>query len=100
MDSVDLEVLKSAVAWGDAGHRIMLATVVATWGSAPRVPGAWLVIRDDGQIAGSVSGGCIEDDLISRARGKRFNSERPEVVTYGVTQEEAARFGLPCGGTL
>jgi xanthine dehydrogenase accessory factor len=100
MDSVDLEVLKSAIAWGDAGHRIMLATVVRTWGSAPRPPGAWLVIRDDGQVAGSVSGGCIEDDLISRVREKRFNSERPEIVTYGVTQEEATRFGLPCGGTL
>ena len=100
MDSVDLEVLKSAITWGDAGHRIMLATVVGTWGSAPRAPGAWLVIRDDGQVVGSVSGGCIEDDLISRVRERRFNSDRPEVVTYGVTKEEATRFGLPCGGTL
>ncbi len=100
MDSVDLEVLKSAITWGDAGHRIMLATVVATWGSAPRAPGAWLVIRYDGQVVGSVSGGCIEDDLISRVREGRINSERPEVVTYGVNQEEATRFGLPCGGTL
>ncbi|MGH8744439.1 MAG: XdhC family protein [Burkholderiales bacterium] len=100
MDSVDQEVLKSAVAWGDAGHRIMLATVVGTWGSAPRAPGAWLVIRDDGLVMGSVSGGCIEDDLISRVRDKRINNKLPEVVTYGVTKEEAVRFGLPCGGTL
>ncbi|HUL42286.1 MAG TPA: XdhC family protein [Burkholderiales bacterium] len=100
MDSVDLEVLKSAIAWGDVGHRIMLATVVATFGSAPRPPGAWLVIRDDGLIVGSVSGGCIEDDLISRVREKRINNKRPEIVTYGVTPQEATRFGLPCGGTL
>ena len=100
MDSVDLEVLKSAIAWGEAGHRIVLATVVITWGSAPRAPGAWLVIRDDGQVTGSVSGGCVEDDLISRVREGRLSGGRPELVTYGVTQDEALRFGLPCGGTL
>ncbi|HYA20050.1 MAG TPA: XdhC family protein [Burkholderiales bacterium] len=100
MDSVDLEVLKSAITWGEAGHRILLATVVSTWGSAPRAPGAWLVIRDDGQVSGSVSGGCIEDDLISRVREGRLSGGRPELVTYGVTQDEALRFGLPCGGTL
>jgi len=100
MDSVDLEVLKSAIAWGDAGHRILLGTVVGTWGSAPRAPGAWLVIRDDGQVTGSVSGGCIEDDLISRVRKGSLSGGRPELVTYGVTQDEALRFGLPCGGTL
>jgi xanthine dehydrogenase accessory factor len=100
MYSVDLDVLKNVIAWADTGHRVMLATVVATWGSAPRPPGAWLAIRDDGQTSGSVSGGCVEDDLISRVRERRFESDRPEVVTYGVTKEEAARFGLPCGGTL
>jgi len=59
-----------------------------------------LVIRDDGQVMGSVSGGCVEDDLIDKVRTKAIAAEKPEVTTYGVTQEQATRFGLPCGGTL
>lgn len=100
MDSVDTEVLKSAVAWLDAGRRATLATVVKTWGSAPRPVGAMLVIRDDGHVMGSVSGGCVEDDLIERVKTHQMSGGKPEVVTYGVTAEQAARFGLPCGGTL
>lgn len=100
MDSVDTEVMKSAVTWLDAGHRVTLATVVKTWGSAPRPIGAMLVIRDDGQVSGSVSGGCVEDDLIERVRAHLLKGGKPEVVTYGVTKEQAERFGLPCGGTL
>jgi xanthine dehydrogenase accessory factor len=100
MDSVDTEVLRSAVQWLDAGRRATLATVVKTWGSAPRPVGAMLVIRDDGQVSGSVSGGCVEDDLIARVREHQLSGSTPEVVTYGVTKEEAERFGLPCGGTL
>ncbi len=74
-------------------------TVIETWGSAPRPPGALLALRGDGQVAGSVSGGCVEDDLIHRVReGERV--DRPSLVAYGVTKEEAARFGLPCGGNL
>jgi xanthine dehydrogenase accessory factor len=100
MDSVDTEVLKSAVAWLEAGHTATLATVVRTWGSAPRPIGAMLVIRDDGHVVGSVSGGCVEDDLIERVKAHQMTGGAPEVVTYGVTAEQAARFGLPCGGTL
>ncbi len=100
MDSVDTEVLKSAVAWLDAGHKATLATVVHTWGSAPRPVGALLVIRDDGHVVGSVSGGCVEEDLIERVRAHKAANDKPETVTYGVTAEQAARFGLPCGGTL
>ena len=59
MDSVDLEVLRSAVAWRKAGHGVTLATVVETWGSAPRPVGAMLAIRGDGMVSGSVSGGCV-----------------------------------------
>ena len=59
-----------------------------------------LAIRDDGLVAGSVSGGCVEDDLIDKIRNHSLQMERPIVVTYGVTKEEAERFGLPCGGTL
>jgi len=100
MDSVDLQVLKSAADWVKSGRRVVMATVIKTWGSAPRPIGAMLVIRDDGQVAGSVSGGCVEDDLIERVREHRLASSKPEVVTYGVTKEQAERFGLPCGGTL
>lgn len=100
MDSVDLQVLKSAIAWSFAGNAVTLATVVQTWGSAPRPPGAWLAIREDGQVVGSVSGGCLEDDLIARVRDGRVETSRPSVQVYGVTKEEAERFGLPCGGTL
>src|SRR5688572_13017044 len=100
MDSVDTEVLTNAVAWLDAGHRVTLATVVKTWGSAPRPIGAMLVIRDDGQVSGSVSGGCVEDDLIARVQASALTGGKPEVVTYGITKEHAERFGLPCGGTL
>src|SRR5258706_2909245 len=100
MDSVDTEVLKSAVAWLDAGHTATLATVTRTWGSAPRPVGAMLVIRGDGHVIGSVSGGCVEDDLIERVKAHQSTGGRPEVVTYGVTADQAARFGLPCGGTL
>lgn len=100
MDSVDLEVLKSAIAWHEAGHRATLATVVKTWGSAPRPIGAMLVIRDDGHVMGSVSGGCVEDDLIDKVKAQALAGSKPEVATYGVTTEQAARFGLPCGGTL
>lgn len=100
MDSVDLQVLKNSLAWLEAGRRVVLATVVETWGSAPRPPGALLSVRDDGLVAGSVSGGCVEDDLIERIRAGDLAAERPELVTYGVTKEQAERFGLPCGGRL
>jgi xanthine dehydrogenase accessory factor len=76
-----------------------LVTVIETWGAAPRPPGALLALRNDGFVVGSVSGGCVEDDLIERVRlGERV--DRPSLVNYGVTKEEAARFGLPCGGNL
>ena len=100
MNSTDLSVLKSAVNWLQAGHSVAIATVAQTWGSAPRPVGSWLAIRDDGQVAGSVSGGCVEDDLISRVQTDILTRATPEMVVYGVSQEEAARFGLPCGGTL
>ena len=100
MNSTDLSVLRSAVSWLKAGHPVAIATVVQTWGSAPRPIGSWLAIRQDGQVAGSVSGGCVEDDLIRRVQTEILTKATPEMVVYGVSQQEAARFGLPCGGTL
>ncbi|MBS1139323.1 MAG: hypothetical protein H6R13_776 [Proteobacteria bacterium] len=100
MDSLDTQVLDAARMWAAAGHRFALITVARTWGSAPRPPGAWMVLRDDGQVQGSVSGGCIEDDLIRRAAASEFAGSAPRLLRYGVTADEAHRFGLPCGGTL
>lgn len=100
MDSVDLEVLRNSARWLEDGHRVLLVTVVKTWGSSPRPEGAMLAVRDDGHVAGSVSGGCIEDDLIDRVRQRGIEQSRPEAVKYGITAEEAHRFGLPCGGTI
>lgn len=99
MQSLDLDVLTDAREWASAGHRVSLLTVIETFGSAPRPIGSMLAIRDDGRISGSVSGGCVEDDLILRAtRGE--HSLLPQRLTYGVSKDEATRFGLPCGGTL
>ena len=100
MDSIDLEVLKTSSAWIAAGHRCQLVTVIKTWGSSPRPVGATLAICDDGRVVGSVSGGCIEDDLIERVRKEGITRELPEIVSYGITADEAHRFGLPCGGTI
>jgi xanthine dehydrogenase accessory factor len=100
MDSVDIEVLRTADSWRQSGRRVALGTIVKTWGSAPRPVGAMVAIRDDGQIVGSVSGGCVEDDLVDRVKDQLAAAKKPELVTYGVTNEEATRWGLPCGGTL
>ena len=100
MNSVDIEVLRSAVEWLNAGRCAIMATVVRTWGSAPRPPGSLMIMRDDGQVVGSVSGGCVEDDLIRRLHTRDLPVEAPAVTSYGGNAEEARRFGLPCGGTL
>jgi xanthine dehydrogenase accessory factor len=100
MDSVDIEVLRTAEQWRKSGRKVALGTIVKTWGSAPRPVGAMVAIRDDGQVVGSVSGGCVEDDLIEKIRNQSVAARNPELVTYGVTNEEATRWGLPCGGTL
>ncbi|CDZ93265.1 XdhC family protein [Pseudomonas saudiphocaensis] len=103
MESTDVRVLRTARDWLAAGHRLQLVTVVQTWGSSPRPAGSMMVMREDGSCVGSVSGGCIEDDLIqrySRLGGATIPQSAPELVRYGVTADEAHRFGLPCGGTL
>ena len=103
MQSLDLGVLRDALNWHQTGHAVTLFTVVQTWGSAPRPAGALLAVRDDGLLSGSVSGGCVEDDLIARVKavdGAGATPQKPALIVYGVSQEEASRFGLPCGGTL
>lgn len=93
------DILTRALHWLDQGHQVLLYTVVNTWGSSPRPPGSIMVLRDDGHVAGSVSGGCIEDDLIARLKTEGF-PEQPGTISYGVKADEARRFGLPCGGTI
>ena len=99
MDTLDRQVLAQALDWRRAGHGVALATVVQTWGSAPRPVGALLALRGDGVPCGSVSGGCVEDDLIERVR-RSGPPALPQVLTYGGTRDAAARWRLPCGGTL
>ena len=98
MQSLDLDVLESALGWKRDGRRAWLVTVAQTFGASPRPPGSLLAMRDDGILVGSVSGGCIEDDLV--ARREEFTGRTPRFIAYGVTSEEARRFGLPCGGKL
>jgi xanthine dehydrogenase accessory factor len=100
MDSVDLQVMRSIAAWLAEGHRVVLATVTETWGSAPRPRGAMLALRGDGLVAGSVSGGCVEDDLIGKVRSGSLAAAKPQVTVYGISKDDARRFGLPCGGRL
>ena len=100
MNSLDIDVIRTALDWQSRGHRVIMGTVVRTWGSAPRPPGSLMIIRDDGQVAGSVSGGCIEDDLIRRVAKGELALRQPEATIYGQTAEEVRRFGLPCGGTV
>ena len=112
MENLDVMVLRTLRDWRQAGKRALLATVVRTWGSSPRPVGSIMALCEDGAVVGSVSGGCIEDDLIyqytqayaaagaSGAGAKVIPSGPPTFVKYGITADEAHRFGLPCGGTL
>ncbi len=108
MENLDVMVLRTLRDWRLAGKRGLLATVVRTWGSSPRPVGSIMALCEDGAVVGSVSGGCIEDDLIYRFTqayaGKDATNEIPSgapgFVKYGITADEAHRFGLPCGGTL
>jgi xanthine dehydrogenase accessory factor len=109
MENLDVTVLRALRDWRAAGQRALLATVVRTWGSSPRPIGSIMALSEDGSVVGSVSGGCIEDDLIHRftraysgraGEGHAIPSGAPGFVKYGITADEAHRFGLPCGGTL
>jgi xanthine dehydrogenase accessory factor len=98
MQSLDLDVLERALSWRREGRRVWLITVAQTFGASPRPPGSLAAIRDDGILVGSVSGGCIEDDLL--ARREEYGAGKPGFARYGVSAEDARRFGLPCGGEL
>lgn len=98
MHASEREIFRKCLEWRLAGHGVAFATVVKTWGSSPRPVGSMLAIRDDGVPVGSVSGGCIDVDLIARVQAGL--PTRPEVLDYGGSAEDGRRFNLPCGGAL
>jgi xanthine dehydrogenase accessory factor len=98
--STDREVLETAIRWLAGGRRLALVTVARTWGSSPRPVGAMMLMSDDGACSGSVSGGCVEEDLLKRYRERQLGESLPTLIDYGIDREEATRLGLPCGGRL
>ncbi len=92
-------ILTQAEAWVKEGRRVAIATVVETWGSAPRPVGSHLVIDADGQFQGSVSGGCVEGDVVSQAMDV-IEDGKARVLEFGVADETAWRVGLSCGGRI
>ncbi len=100
MENADREVLSQLTEWMQAGERCWLCTVVKTWGSSPRPVGSLLCCNSRGQIAGSLSGGCIEDDLLEKLQAGELAIDKPRLHIYGASAEDADRFNLPCGGQL
>lgn len=96
----DHDVLNIAHDWLKGGHEVLLVTVLRTWGSSPRPPGSLMIMRDDGVLHGSVSGGCVEEDLLQRYRSQQLVDNYPTLIDYGVNRSESNRLGLPCGGRL
>jgi xanthine/CO dehydrogenase XdhC/CoxF family maturation factor len=95
----DDDILKAAEDWRKAGRGVALATVVETWGSAPRPVGSNLVIDSDGNFLGSVSGGCVEGAVVTEAIDV-IDSGKPKMLEFGVADETAWQVGLSCGGTI
>lgn len=99
MLSTDDDILKAAEDWRKTGRDVALATVVQTWGSAPRPVGSNLVIDRDGNFLGSVSGGCVEGAVVAEALDV-IESGKPKMLEFGVADETAWKVGLSCGGTI
>ncbi len=91
-------VFEQVLGWLEAGQRVWLCTIVQTWGSSPRPAGSWLAVSSDGNWAGSVSGGCLEQDLLERCI--REENSAPRLIEYGIVDEDRDRFRLPCGGRI
>ncbi|OUV11258.1 MAG: hypothetical protein CBC47_01580 [Alphaproteobacteria bacterium TMED87] len=100
MENADTEVLNQLVRWVESGEMSWLCTVVKTWGSSPRPIGSLLCCNQNGLVSGSLSGGCVEEDLLERLRSGDLAIKKPELLIYGRTDEEVERFQLPCGGQL
>jgi hypothetical protein len=99
MLSTNDDILKAAEDWRKAGREVALATVVETWGSAPRPVGSNLVIDGEGNFLGSVSGGCVEGAVVTEALDV-IDSGQPKMLEFGVADETAWKVGLSCGGTI
>ena len=95
----DEDILTKAVEWRQAGRGVAIATVVETWGSAPRPVGSHLVIDDEGRFLGSVSGGCVEGEVVAEAIDV-IAEGGPKTLEFGVADETAWRVGLSCGGKI
>jgi xanthine/CO dehydrogenase XdhC/CoxF family maturation factor len=93
------EVLRQAEVWSEGGLGVALATVVSTWGSAPRPAGSQLAVNERGEFVGSVSGGCVEPAVIQEALGA-IRDGKPRLLEYGVSHDRAWEVGLACGGTI
>ena len=99
MIATDDDILASAEAWQHQGRGVALATVVETWGSAPRPVGSHLVVDREGSFLGSVSGGCVEGEVVTEAI-EVIGSGVPRMLEFGVADETAWRVGLSCGGKI
>ena len=99
MAASDHTILEQASAWLQAGRKVALATVVETWGSAPQPIGSQLVIDDEGNFIGSVSGGCVEGAVVTEAMDI-IASGKPKLLQFGVADETAWKVGLACGGRI
>jgi xanthine/CO dehydrogenase XdhC/CoxF family maturation factor len=99
MLSRDEDILQAAESWRREGRGVALATVIETWGSAPRPVGSHLVIDDQSNFLGSVSGGCVEGAVIAEALDV-IGSAHPKTLEFGVADETAWKVGLSCGGTI
>lgn len=99
MITSDTDILATAEGWAKAGKGVAIATVIETWGSAPRPVGSHLVIDADGNFLGSVSGGCVEGEVVSEA-GEVIADGKPRTLSFGVADETAWRVGLSCGGRI
>jgi xanthine dehydrogenase accessory factor len=100
MENADYQVLSQLSQWIAAGETCWLCTVVKTWGSSPRPVGSLLCCNSTGEMAGSLSGGCVEDDLLEKLRQGALAHDKPAMLVYGATDEDQVRFNLPCGGQL
>src|SRR6266480_4052859 len=95
----DEDILRAAEEWREKGRNVALATVIETWGSAPRPVGSNLVIDEEGNLLGSVSGGCVEGAVVTEALDV-IESGKPKTLEFGVADELACKVGLSCGGTI
>jgi len=95
----DEDILKTAEEWRESGRDVAVATVVETWGSAPRPVGSNLVIDNEGNFLGSVSGGSVEGAVVAEAMDV-IDSGKPKLLEFGVADETAWKVGLSCGGTI